>query len=216
MLRVNKDGTIPADNPFVDGGGPNVDAIWARGLRNPYRFSWDPVTAKMYIGDVGFNTTEELNVGAAGANYGWPTCEGSCVTAGMTNPIFSVPRIAGATRPSRRLRVTGERSSRPLPGRVSSIGDFAQNWIRYLTLNAAGVVTGTRLPAGRRLGGRAFDPIMLKPGPEGLLYYVDFGWGWLSEVNPAAIRRMRYAAGNQPPSWWRRRRRPATARRRCR
>ena len=73
---MNKDGTIPTDNPFFDGNGPNMDAIWARGLRNPYRFSFDPVTGHMYIGDVGKNSVEEINVGVRGANYGWPTCEG--------------------------------------------------------------------------------------------------------------------------------------------
>ena len=78
ILRVNKDGTIPSDNPFFDGNGPNIDAIWARGLRNPYRFSFDSATGRMYIGDVGQNSIEEVNIGVAGANYGWPTCEGTC------------------------------------------------------------------------------------------------------------------------------------------
>ena len=53
ILRVNSDGTIPTDNPFYDGAGPNADTIWALGLRNPYRFSIDPVSGRMYIGDVG-------------------------------------------------------------------------------------------------------------------------------------------------------------------
>ena len=53
ILRINKDGTIPTDNPFYDGAGPNRDEIWAYGLRNPFRMSIDPVTGRMYIGDVG-------------------------------------------------------------------------------------------------------------------------------------------------------------------
>ena len=96
ILRVNKDGTVPTDNPFFDGNGPNIDAIWARGLRNPYRFSFDPANGRMYIGDVGQNSVEEINIGVRGANYGWPTCEGSCATAGMTNPLFAI-RTAAAT-----------------------------------------------------------------------------------------------------------------------
>ena len=52
--------------------------------------SIDPVTGKMYIGDVGSdNSTEELNVGVRGANYGWPVCEGPCGVSGMTNPSYS-------------------------------------------------------------------------------------------------------------------------------
>ena len=61
--------------------GPNRDEIWALGLRNPFRMSIDPVTGRMYIGDVGSNRStaiEEVNVGARGANYGWPVCEGPC------------------------------------------------------------------------------------------------------------------------------------------
>ena len=90
VLRVNKDGSVPSDNPFVDGKGPNVDAIWARGLRNPYRFSFDPTTSRMFIGDVGQNLTEELNLGVAGANYGWPTCEGACGIRGHDEPHLHV------------------------------------------------------------------------------------------------------------------------------
>ena len=89
ILRVARDGTAPTDNPFYDGSGPNLDAIWARGLRNPFRFTIDQPTGRLYIADVGQDSVEEINLGVKGANYGWPTCEGSCSTAGMTNPIYS-------------------------------------------------------------------------------------------------------------------------------
>ncbi len=199
ILRYNLDGTIPTDNPFHDGTGPNIDAIWARGLRNPYRFSFDPPTGRMYIGDVGFNSIEELNLGEAGANYGWPTCEGPCGTAGMTNPIFSY------NHDGHDASITGGfvyRASQ-FPAAYHGVyffADFARNFIRYLTLNAAGAVTSENffLPADGSLDS-AFDPVMLKPGPDGSLYYVDFGWGWLSTTNTAAIRRVRYVSGNQPP-----------------
>src|SRR5262245_59327227 len=92
VLRINLDGTVPTDNPFYDGTGPNKDAIWALGFRNPFRMSSDPVTGRIFVGDVGENSTtssiEEIDLIVRGANYGWPTCEGACGTAGMTNPLF--------------------------------------------------------------------------------------------------------------------------------
>ena len=71
---------MPTDNPFYDGGGPNYDAIWALGLRNPFRIHYDAPTGRLFIGEVGgkltSTATEELNIGAPGANYGWPNVEG--------------------------------------------------------------------------------------------------------------------------------------------
>ena len=55
VLRFNMDGTIPTDNPFYDGAGPNYDAIWALGLRNPFRAYYDAPTGRLIIGDVGGN-----------------------------------------------------------------------------------------------------------------------------------------------------------------
>lgn len=73
--------SIPSDNPFA--GVDGRDEIWATGLRNPWRFSFDPVADRLIIADVGANLWEEINVvtaGAAGLNYGWPEMEGAeCV-----------------------------------------------------------------------------------------------------------------------------------------
>ncbi len=92
--RINSDGTVPTDNPFYDGSGPNVDSIWALGLRNPFRASYDSVTDRIYIGDVGGNdpqtAKEEVNRGVRGANYGWPNSEGNC-SAPCTSPIYFYP-----------------------------------------------------------------------------------------------------------------------------
>lgn len=72
---------IPADNPFADGAGPNADEVYAYGLRNPYRFSFDRLTGAITIGDVGGGSLEEVDHAAAGgasaANYGWPCFEGT-------------------------------------------------------------------------------------------------------------------------------------------
>nr|MDH4443773.1 PQQ-dependent sugar dehydrogenase [Akkermansiaceae bacterium] len=67
---------VPNDNPFVTPDGSVLEEYYALGLRNPYRFSQDPVTGKIWIGDVGQYTREEVNILQAGANYGWPFREG--------------------------------------------------------------------------------------------------------------------------------------------
>jgi len=65
---------IPTGNPFVDADG--LDEIWANGLRNPYRAGFDPLTGALFIGDVGEDRFEEINIGAVEANYGWVAYEG--------------------------------------------------------------------------------------------------------------------------------------------
>jgi glucose/arabinose dehydrogenase len=96
LLRINDDGTIPTDNPFCNTPALQRCTVWARGLRNPFTFAVQPVTGTIYINDVGQNTWEEINVGAAGANFGWPASEGpDNVTAGITDgPLFAYKHSA--------------------------------------------------------------------------------------------------------------------------
>lgn len=90
LLRIDVDGgspyAIPADNPFVN--QPGADEIWALGLRNPWRFSFDRLSGDLYIADVGQNAWEEVNFqpanAAGGINYGWRCREG-------THPYNSSP-----------------------------------------------------------------------------------------------------------------------------
>jgi Glucose / Sorbosone dehydrogenase len=80
----------------VPGGNPHGNAVWARGLRNPFRFSFDRGTGDLVIGEVGASTAEEINFAPSSAgtgrgwNYGWPDCEGSC-SAGFENPVIEKP-----------------------------------------------------------------------------------------------------------------------------
>ena len=96
MLRINSDGSIPTDNPFFGSLTGDNRAIWANGLRNPFTFAVEPVTGKIYINDVGQDTWEEINLGAAGANYGWPATEGPTSAAGVSAPLFSYKHSAAA------------------------------------------------------------------------------------------------------------------------
>jgi glucose/arabinose dehydrogenase len=103
MLRIDVDGGspygIPPDNPFAGPGDP-LDEIWARGLRNPWRFSFDRQTGDIYIADVGQSQWEEIDYqpasGSGGENYGWRLMEGvhcynppiDCDSGGLTYPIY--------------------------------------------------------------------------------------------------------------------------------
>jgi glucose/arabinose dehydrogenase len=89
LLRFNEDGTIPTDNPFYATQTGVARAIWAYGLRNPFTFAVQAGTGRIHVNDVGQDTWEEINVGAAGANYGWPMTEGQTSTAGITSPLFT-------------------------------------------------------------------------------------------------------------------------------
>jgi glucose/arabinose dehydrogenase len=94
ILRINADGSVPADNPFV--GTPDARGeIWAYGLRNPFTGDIDPVTGRMYINDVGQHRSEEINLGVAGANYGWPDCEGECENPDFEDPIYAYSHGTG-------------------------------------------------------------------------------------------------------------------------
>lgn len=111
LLRIDVDSgvayAIPPDNPFVD--DPQTrNEIWALGLRNPWRFSFDRETGDLYIGDVGQQNWEEINFesrsGHGGRNYGWNTMEGSrcfqsanCSTGGLTLPVVEYSHSNGCS-----------------------------------------------------------------------------------------------------------------------
>ena len=115
MLRLDVDQNsssapfhgIPAGNPFA-GVGPFLDEVWAVGLRNPWRFSFDPQSGDLFIGDVGQSAREEVNVqssaSSGGENYGWKVMEGSLCSNLSTNscdveppvcndPAYSLPAL---------------------------------------------------------------------------------------------------------------------------
>jgi glucose/arabinose dehydrogenase/PKD repeat protein len=199
ILRVTRDGAVPADNPFNDGAGPNLDAIWVRGLRNPFRFAIDPANGRLIIGDVGESTHEEVNVGVRGANYGWPVCEGSCGTAGMTNPVYSYAHSGHDASITAGIVYRGTQFPADHRGDFF-FGDYAQNWIKRITFDATGNVTAVRNfePPDGSLDGPYGDIVGFAEGPDGSLWYVDAGP--FAADNAGAVRRIRNVSSNQPPT----------------
>ncbi|WP_344668679.1 PQQ-dependent sugar dehydrogenase [Catenulispora yoronensis] len=112
VLRIAKDGSIPAGNPYSGTGTARCNTgaitsgkcqeIYAYGFRNPFRISVDPNASgtRIFVNDVGQNTTEEVDLLKAGADYGWPDCEGPCSPANSkyTDPYYSYADSMGGGR----------------------------------------------------------------------------------------------------------------------
>lgn len=174
----------PADNPFVDEEGAR-DEIWAYGLRNPWRFSFDRETGDLYIADVGEKDFEEVNVapaGVGGQNFGWPQMEGpecltgtTCDQSGLTLPVYSYahpPDDEGGAS------ITGGYVYRgpAAPDLVGQyvFGDFMQESVSVAELGADWEVTELRSGNWRTAS--------FGEGPDGRLYVSDFGGGIVNEI----------------------------------
>ena len=99
ILRINTDGSAPSDNPFVSTSGARPE-VWALGLRNPFTFAFDPDSGRLHINDVGQDSWEEIDLGSAGANFGWPNTEGDFnaalpANADFTRPLYTYPHGSG-------------------------------------------------------------------------------------------------------------------------
>lgn len=106
ILRIDVNSSapyvIPKDNPFVSNKEAKAE-IWAYGLRNPWRFSFDKETGNLFVGDVGQNKYEEVNIVEKGGNYGWKIMEAShcfdpennCKTEGLKLPIYEYKHDEG-------------------------------------------------------------------------------------------------------------------------
>ncbi|HEV2779866.1 MAG TPA: PA14 domain-containing protein [Actinophytocola sp.] len=186
ILRINSDGTIPADNPFYGQPG-KLDAIWAYGFRNPWRFQFDPSTGEMYGGDVGNYTWEELNHIVRAGNYGWPRAEGPCTSdcAGYIDPIHAWNHDGSSSSVTGGPVYRGGMFPAEYQGSLF-FGDYAQGWIKRAVLDANGAVASVH----------DFDPQAgavtdLKVAPDGSLYYVTY---W-----PAALYRVTYNTASHVP-----------------
>lgn len=170
VLRINSDGSIPADNPFFNTASGNNRSIWALGLRNPFTFAFQPGTGRLIINDVGQDTWEEINDGIAGSNYGWPTTEGPTSNPLFRSPLFFYGHGISATTG---CAIAGGSFYNPNFVRFpqSFIGkyffaDLCSGWIRVFD-PAAGTATG--------FATGILNPVDLKVDADGSLLYLSRG-----------------------------------------
>ncbi|MDZ7639602.1 MAG: PQQ-dependent sugar dehydrogenase [Bryobacterales bacterium] len=225
ILRINLDGSVPSGNPFTGANtgrcntgalppGQICQEIFAWGLRNPFRFAFDPNSSgtRFFINDVGQGAWEEINQGQSGADYGWNTREGFCANGSTTSCPPSSPTPVGMTEP-----VFAYRHGPSLPGTQTGacrsitggafvpngawppeydgaylFSDFVCGSIFALRQNGA---SATVTDFVRDLGNSS--AVHLRFGPLGsgqALYYTTYaGGGQVRRVAPAA-------ATNLPPT----------------
>jgi glucose/arabinose dehydrogenase len=189
LLRIDVDASpaagrayaIPPDNPFAGGGG--APEIWAYGLRNPWRMSFDRASGDLFIGDVGGGAWEEINretpAVTGGLNYGWPIMEGrhclgggTCVTDGLTQPIAEYSHDFGCS-------VIGgyvyRGSAEPALQGAYVFADYCSRLL--FTLEVSGSTFSPKVVLQSELGVSAFGE-----DDAGELYLVDFDGGGLYRV----------------------------------
>jgi glucose/arabinose dehydrogenase len=177
ILRINSNGTMPSDNPFVSQTSGINQAIWARGLRNPFNFAVDPTNGRVHVNDVGQDSWEEINVGSAGVDFGWPATEGPnpAGQSGIRYPVHAYQN-AGSN-----CAITGASFYRPattnFPSSYSGryfFGDYCGGFIRTLSppdyATSAGFATGI---------GSLVD---IQTAPDGTLYYLARSGGQVFRV----------------------------------
>ena len=167
ILRLNPDGTIPADNPFYSQTSDRNRAIWALGLRNPFTFAFQYGTGRMFINDVGQSTWEEINDGLRGANYGWPATEGETTDPRFVSPLFVYGHGTGGTVG---CAITGGAFYNPQTVRFPSayvgkyfFADYCSGWIRTYD-PASDMASGFAANAG--------SVVDLRVSSSGKLYYL--------------------------------------------
>ncbi len=175
MLRINKDGTIPTDNPFYNTLSGSKRAIWAYGLRNPFTFAVHPQTGAIHINDVGQKTFEEINLGRAGANYGWPGSEGPTTDPAYDNPLFYYGREVGQAITAGTFYAPATQQFPATYRNDYFFGDYAAGWIKILdstTNTLADFASGVD------------RPVDLDVTPDGSVYYLSYA---------GSIRKITYA-----------------------
>jgi glucose/arabinose dehydrogenase len=202
VLRVDKaTGDGVSGNPFIGiGADTNPGRVYAYGLRNPFRFTQRPGSADLYVGDVGENDWEEINVVRAGANYGWPCWEGPDRAPTPANQAFCDDQYRRAdagtltvTAPSAGYRhepggsiiggvfYTGTTYPEEYRGDYF-FGDYTMQFIQRQEFDEGGTAVGAMVRFADPIGAGA--PVQFRMGPDGNLWYLS--------IYPGELRRVVY------------------------
>lgn len=171
ILRINSDGTIPADNPFYQAASGIYRAIWAMGFRNPFTISFQAGTNRLFVNDVGANNWEEINEAVAGGNFGWPEYEGQSSDPRFIPPVFTYAH-GPITDETMGCAVTGGVFYNPIVPQFpeSYVGkyfftDYCNKWLHVLDSHDHSVTV-----FGKDISP---NPISLQLGDDGSLYYIS-------------------------------------------
>ena len=204
VLHLTPEGHGVPSNPFYSAGDQDSwrSRVFAYGLRNPFRLTLDPRTGTPYVGDVGWNTTEEIIPLVAGTNGGWPCYEGNAQTtyssyavcqtlyaAGSAQfPLWSYEHTDAGASLTAGMFYTG--ASYPAAYRGALFfGDYVRGQLWTLATDTSGRLT--RVPETDGFAADAGGPVAFHPGPNGDVTYADIFTG--------NVRRLVYGAGNRPP-----------------
>jgi glucose/arabinose dehydrogenase len=196
ILRYNPNGSIPDGNPYVGQVSGRLQAIWASGVRNPFKLT-RVRNGDMVIGDVGSTQFEEVNVmakGEKGLNFGWSTVEGYTTDSRFVSPVFAYPHSAPSGISG--CAVMGGDMYQPRQDAFPALlgqylfADFCQGWIRSLDLESGAVggviASGFHAPvdmAVTRNGTIWVAERQLADGVPGALFRIDP----LSSTSPPVI-----------------------------
>jgi glucose/arabinose dehydrogenase len=188
------------DNPFFAGDGTsNRSKAWAFGLRNPFRFSVDPASGQVLIGDVGASSWEALHEGAPGADFGWPCYEGgSHIYGRYQNTSVCQARYAAGPRPPiyeyEHTEAGGSitagdwyhGTTYPAQYRGAHFfADYSQGWIKTIRPDGSGGYAVADFAANATTSGI----VDMDVGPEGDIHWVS--------INDATVYRLRFT--DEPP-----------------
>ncbi|MFL5355654.1 PQQ-dependent sugar dehydrogenase [Archangium sp.] len=187
VLRLERDGSIPTDNPFYTRTTGLYRAIWTYGLRNPFSLAVQPGTGRIFINDVGQGEWEEINEGVAGANYGWPDTEGPTTDSRYRAPLFAYEHGSGT---GKGCAISAGTFYNPpvaqFPAEYTGryfFSDYCNGWIRtYDPRTGAVAVFATGMNA----------LVDLDVGPDGSLYYLD--------RQEDEVHRIRYTTTGEAPT----------------
>ena len=184
ILRLNRDGTAVAGNPFISSTNEITKLIYAYGFRNPFRFAVDPQSGAVLAGDVGEATWEELNLVQPGGNYGWPNAEGSAPGSGYVDPLYSYAHDNATKTGSITAVLVLDDDSVPGQKKVM-IADYSLGWIKELTFDDQ----YTSLISEKTFDSGAGTVVKLAQAPNGDIYQLNIYPGTLSVITPSGGNR---------------------------